>query len=69
MFEKIITPIPMVTNDNVNMPPGICFVHVDDVTSNIGPQKKPNPLKENKTMNNLLIGSNAPPGQISPYVS
>ena len=59
----------MVTNDNVNIPPGICIVHVDDARSNIGPQKKPNPLKANKTINNLLIGGNVLLGQISPYLS
>lgn len=61
-----MAPIPMVTNDSVSMPPGICFVHIDDVISNIGPQKNPNPLKENKTINSLLMGANALPGHISP---
>jgi hypothetical protein len=62
-----MTPIPIVTVDNAMKPRGICFVHVVDTTSNIGPQKKPKPLNENKTINNLLIGANAPPGQISPF--
>ena len=67
-FEKRITPIPIVTVEIVIIP-GICFVHVEDMTSNIGPQKNPKPLNENNTINNLLIGANALPGQISPFLS
>jgi hypothetical protein len=67
-FEKSITPIPIVTVDNVMIPPGIRFVHAEDMTSNMGPQKNPKPLNENNTINNLLIGANVLPGQISPFV-
>lgn len=68
-FENKITPIPIVTVDNVMTPPGTCFVHVDDTTSNIGPQKNPKPLNENSAMKALLIGANALPGHISPFIS
>ena len=64
-----MTPIPMVTKDNVTIPPGTCCVHVADVISNIGPQKNPIPLKENKTIKSLLIGAKSLPGHISPYIS
>ena len=67
-FENSTTPIPIVTVAIVIIP-GICFVHVEDTTSNIGPQKKPKPLNENNTINNLLVGANALPGQISPFLS
>ena len=68
-FEKSITPIPIVIVDNVMIPPGMRFVHADDTTSNIGPQKNPKPLNENKTMNNLPMGAKSLPGHISPYIS
>lgn len=68
-FEKSIAPIPIVINDNVTIPPGTCFVHVDDVISSIGPQKKPNPLNENKTINSLPIGAISLAGQMSPCIS
>jgi hypothetical protein len=64
-FENNDTPIPIVIDATETKPPGTYVVH-DEVTSSIGPQKKPKPAKTSNTMKNLLSGGSFASGQISP---